>query len=119
MMPATRAMKTTPRFQVGAITDEFSPTLDVALEAMAQVGLTSVELRVVDTRLAGRPSGVAPRAVAGAFLRHEPPHVRIAVARPLDHRDGQSSHNRITSAIDRCRQFPDRCLEVFEITSKP
>ena len=48
MTPMTPAMKTPPRIQAGAITDEFSPTLDVALEAMAQVGLTSVELRVVD-----------------------------------------------------------------------
>ena len=32
---------------VAAITDEFSPDLDVALDAMAAVGMTGAELRVV------------------------------------------------------------------------
>jgi L-ribulose-5-phosphate 3-epimerase len=48
MTPNTPATTTPPRLEAGAITDEFSPTLDVALDAMAQVGLTSVELRMVD-----------------------------------------------------------------------
>jgi sugar phosphate isomerase/epimerase len=38
------------RIEAGAITDEFSPSLDVALEAMARTGLTGVELRIVDGR---------------------------------------------------------------------
>ena len=39
---------TGPIFQVGAITDEFSPdNLDRALEAMAGLGMTFAELRVV------------------------------------------------------------------------
>jgi L-ribulose-5-phosphate 3-epimerase len=40
-----------PIFQVGAITDEFSPDdLDRALEAMSQLGMTFAELRVVNGR---------------------------------------------------------------------
>ncbi len=36
-------------FQVGAVTDEFSPdSLDRALDAMAEIGMTFAELRVVD-----------------------------------------------------------------------
>lgn len=41
-------MQTTSRIAIGAITDEFSPALEVALDAMAPLGLTGVELRVVD-----------------------------------------------------------------------
>jgi L-ribulose-5-phosphate 3-epimerase len=38
-----------PIFQVGAVTDEFSPdSLDRALDAMAKLGMTFAELRVVD-----------------------------------------------------------------------
>ena len=40
-----------PVFQVGAVTDEFSPeSLDRALAAMADLGMTFAELRVVDGR---------------------------------------------------------------------
>ncbi len=35
------------RFPLAAVTDEFSPDLDVALDAMAEVGMTGAELRVV------------------------------------------------------------------------
>ena len=38
-----------PVFHVGAVTDEFSPdSLDRALGAMAELGMTFAELRVVD-----------------------------------------------------------------------
>lgn len=37
-------------FPLGAITDEFSPDLTAALDAMAKAGLTGAELRVVDGR---------------------------------------------------------------------
>jgi L-ribulose-5-phosphate 3-epimerase len=36
------------RFPIAAITDEFSPNLDTALDAMAGVGMTAAELRVID-----------------------------------------------------------------------
>ena len=36
--------------RLAAITDEFSPDLDVALEAMASIGMTGVELRTIDGR---------------------------------------------------------------------
>jgi len=38
------------RLRLAAITDEFSPDLDTALEAMASVGLAGVELRTIDGR---------------------------------------------------------------------
>lgn len=41
---------TSPIFPYGAITDEFSPNLDVALDAMAGLGMTTVELRVIEGR---------------------------------------------------------------------
>src|SRR5580698_11356621 len=37
----------TPKFRIAAITDEFSPDLKVALEAMKPIGMTGAELRVV------------------------------------------------------------------------
>ena len=37
----------TPKFELAAITDEFSPDLGVALDAMAPIGMTGAELRVV------------------------------------------------------------------------
>lgn len=38
------------KIKLAAITDEFSPDLDVALEAMASVGMTGVELRTIGGR---------------------------------------------------------------------
>ena len=37
----------TPKFKIGAITDEFSPDLKTALDAMQAIGMTGAELRVV------------------------------------------------------------------------
>ena len=37
----------TPKFKIGAITDEFSPDLKTALDAMEAIGMTGAELRVV------------------------------------------------------------------------
>lgn len=37
----------TPRIPIAAITDEFSPDLEVALDAMKPIGMTGAELRVV------------------------------------------------------------------------
>ena len=37
----------TPKFRIAAITDEFSPDLSVALQAMKPIGMTGAELRVV------------------------------------------------------------------------
>jgi L-ribulose-5-phosphate 3-epimerase len=37
----------TPQFKIAAITDEFSPDLNIALEAMDAIGMTGAELRVV------------------------------------------------------------------------
>jgi L-ribulose-5-phosphate 3-epimerase len=37
----------TPKIPIAAITDEFSPDLSIALEAMQEIGMSGVELRVV------------------------------------------------------------------------
>ncbi len=36
-----------PKFRLAAITDEFSPDLDTALDAMAAIGMTGAELRMI------------------------------------------------------------------------
>src|ERR1700689_2469083 len=37
----------TPKIPIAAITDEFSPDLEIALEAMQEIGMSGAELRVV------------------------------------------------------------------------
>jgi len=37
----------TPKIPIAAITDEFSPDLDTALQAMQEIGMTAAELRVI------------------------------------------------------------------------
>src|SRR5258708_9256120 len=37
-----------PRIPIAAITDEFSPNLEPALDVMEEIGMTTVELRVVN-----------------------------------------------------------------------
>src|SRR5215471_2633153 len=37
----------TPKIPIAAITDEFSPDLEIALAAMQEVGMTAAELRVI------------------------------------------------------------------------
>lgn len=37
----------TPKIPIAAITDEFSPDLDIALKAMQEIGMSGVELRVI------------------------------------------------------------------------
>ncbi|HEY2018158.1 MAG TPA: sugar phosphate isomerase/epimerase family protein [Bryobacteraceae bacterium] len=37
----------TPHFRIAAITDEFSPDLDIAVRSMAEIGMTGAELRMV------------------------------------------------------------------------
>jgi hypothetical protein len=43
-------MENASKLILGAITDEFSPDLTVAVAAMAELGLTSAELRLVGSR---------------------------------------------------------------------
>jgi len=38
----------TPKLRIAAITDEFSPNLETALDAMKPIGMTGAELRVID-----------------------------------------------------------------------
>ncbi len=40
----------TPKIPIAAITDEFSPDLDIALQAMQEIGMSGVELRVISGR---------------------------------------------------------------------
>jgi hypothetical protein len=37
----------TPKLRIAAITDEFSPDLETALNAMSAIGMTGAELRVI------------------------------------------------------------------------
>jgi L-ribulose-5-phosphate 3-epimerase len=37
----------TPKIPIGAITDEFSPDLEIALEAMQEIGMSGAELRMI------------------------------------------------------------------------
>src|SRR5215467_5975279 len=37
----------TPKIPIAAISDEFSPDLEIALSAMSEIGMEAVELRVV------------------------------------------------------------------------
>ncbi len=37
----------TPKIPIAAITDEFSPDLEIALSAMQEIGMTAAELRMV------------------------------------------------------------------------
>lgn len=62
----------TPKIPIAAISDEFSPDLDIALQAMQEIGMSGVELRVIagknimdlsDAEL----DGVAERVAAGGF----------------------------------------------------
>ena len=66
---------------LAAITDEFSPDLTVALDAMAGVGMTGVELRVVDGRnMVDLDDGEIDRVRAAVDSRGM--HV-ISIASPL------------------------------------
>jgi L-ribulose-5-phosphate 3-epimerase len=60
-------------FSIAAITDEFSPDLEVALSAMAKVGMTGAELRTLDGRnmldLSDEEIGRVRAAVAAAGMR--------------------------------------------------
>ena len=40
----------TPKLRIAAITDEFSPDLEKALDAMAAIGMTGAELRMVGSK---------------------------------------------------------------------
>ena len=49
-----------PKLELAAITDEFSPDLAIAVDAMAPIGMTACELRAPSTRRTAyaRPSSV-------------------------------------------------------------
>src|SRR6201991_713117 len=55
---------------LAAITDEFAPDLDVALDAMASVGMMGAELRVVDGKnIIDLTEAEIDRAVGGVSAR--------------------------------------------------
>ena len=68
-----------PRIPIAAITDEFSPNLEPALDVMEEIGMTTVELRVVNgknildltddelTQIAGRLASRGFRTVSESF----------------------------------------------------
>ena len=64
--------------QIAAITDEFSPDLDIALDAMQAAGVTGVELRTIHgTNIVDLPD-VEIRRVVEAAARREMPIVSLA-----------------------------------------
>src|ERR1035438_5361247 len=71
----------TPKIPIAAITDEFSPDLDIALKAMQEIGMSGVELRVISGKNIMDLSDaeldrVAERVAAGGFKV-------ISIASPL------------------------------------
>jgi L-ribulose-5-phosphate 3-epimerase len=68
-------------FPIGAITDEFSPDLDVALPAMAALGMTVAELRVISGR---NIIDLSDAEVAAARAKVERHGMRVlSIASPL------------------------------------
>lgn len=71
----------TPKIPIAAITDEFSPDLETALEAMQEIGMTGVELRVVSGKnimdLSGEELDRAAKLVAARGFKV------ISIASPL------------------------------------
>jgi len=115
-------MLTSAGMTVGAITDEFSAELDVALDAMAALGLKSAELRIVDgrnivdlsdeeledirRRLASR--GARVLAVASPLLKCVLPD-----APPIDPRFRQDSFNAAFDFDDQPR-LARRTMDIAE-----
>ncbi len=78
-----------PKIPIAAITDEFSPDLEVALRVMKEIGMTAAELRVV--------SGKNIMDLSDAELDR---------AKEITDRDGfQGDFNRIALAQMRASQF--------------
>jgi sugar phosphate isomerase/epimerase len=103
---------TSPVIQVGAITDEFSPALDQALDAIAALGMTSLELRVVDGRnivdLTDAEMDDARRRIAARgmhVLAIASPVLKCILpdAPPVDHRFQQDSFNAPYGLADQPR----------------
>jgi sugar phosphate isomerase/epimerase len=71
----------TPKIPIGAITDEFSPDLEVALEAMQEIGMSGAELRMISGKNImdlsdGELDGVGEQVAARGFKV-------ISIASPL------------------------------------
>ena len=70
-----------PKIPIGAITDEFSPDLEIALQAMQEIGMSGAELRMVSGKNImdlsdGELDGVGERVAARGFKV-------ISIASPL------------------------------------
>jgi len=71
----------TPKLRIAAITDEFSPDLGAALDAMAAIGMTGAELRVLWGR---NIMDLSDRELAGAIdVVHRKKMEIISIASPL------------------------------------
>jgi L-ribulose-5-phosphate 3-epimerase len=71
----------TPKIPIGAITDEFSPDLEIALEAMQEIGMSGAELRMISGKNIvdlsdGELDGVGEQVAARGFKV-------ISIASPL------------------------------------
>lgn len=107
---------------IGAITDEFSTDLDVALDAMATLGLRSTELRIVDGRNIVdltdaelddvgrrlRARGMSVLGIASPLLKCTLPN-----APPIDPRFQQDSFNAAFTFEDQPR-LARRTFEIAE-----
>jgi L-ribulose-5-phosphate 3-epimerase len=115
-------MSAPPGLTLGAITDEFSPELDTALEAMKRLGLQSTELRIVDGRNVVDLSdeelddvrrriearGMSIVGIASPLLKCDLPD-----APPIDPRFQQDSFNAAFSFRDQPR-LAARAMDIAE-----
>ena len=110
--------------QIAAITDEFSPDLDIALDAMQAAGVTGVELRTIHgTNIVDLPD-VEIRRVVEAAARREMPIVSLASpllkcvlpdAPPIDERFQQDVFGSPFTFDDQPR-LTRRVFELAELT---
>jgi len=114
----------TPKLELAAITDEFSPQLETALEAMSAIGMTGAELRVVwGKNILNLSDDEVARAMG--LIRARGMHV-LSIASPLlkcvlpeggdvDTRFQQDSFNSAHTFADQPR-LAERALRLCELT---
>lgn len=113
-----------PTFEIAAITDEFSLDLDTALDAMAKIGMTGAELRligdrnlidlsdaeVVDVRRRVEQRGMRVLSIASPVLKCVLPD-----APPVDERLEQDVFGSAYTIDDQPR-LSQRAFEIAELT---
>lgn len=113
-----------PKIEFGAISDEFSPNLEIALDAMKAIGMTNAELRVVDGKNIITLSDEEVRRAAD--LVHAAGMKVISLSSPVlkcvlpggpevDTRFQQDVFNAVYNYDDQDRLF-NRALEIAKLT---